>query len=126
MMEKVIFIVEDEPDLLDLISEMLALEGYSVIGARSSEQAVELWNLNSEKIDLLLTDLTLPGNLSGIALAEKFRAEKPSLKIIFSSGHSFQIIKKEYILPGDANFLQKPFNPADLCQKIHSAFIFPT
>jgi DNA-binding NtrC family response regulator len=120
MMKKNIFVVEDDPDLLELISELLAMEGYTVISARSAEQANEVWKSNSEKIDLLLADLTLPGNSSGVTLAEKFGAEKPSLKIIFSSGHALEIARRNYALPAGVNFLQKPFEPNGFWEKIRS------
>jgi len=121
ILKKTIFVVEDEPDLLDLISELLSMEGHTVLRASYAEEAFEVWQKNSDNIDLLLTDLTLPKGISGVMLAEKFQAEKPSLKILYSSGHNAEVVKSKFGLPEDINFLQKPFQPNSLGRAVQNA-----
>ena len=118
MLNKTILVVEDEPDLLDLIHELLDMEGYTVLDAGSASAAFEIWEKNSDLIDLLLTDLTLPEGTTGVELAGKLHAKKPSLKVIFTSGHTADMVSKKYPLPSSASFLQKPFYPNALAQTV--------
>ncbi len=120
-MNKTIFVVEDETDLLDLIREILLMESYTVLTASSSNEAAEVWEKNSGTIDLLLTDLSLPGGMTGAALAEKLRGQKPLLKVVYSSGHPSDMLDTKFVLPLGANFLQKPFHPAALAETIEKA-----
>ncbi len=122
MLNKTILVVEDEPDLLDLIQELLMMDGYTVLNAASGASALEVWKKNSHEINLLLTDLTLPAGLTGAALASKLCKEKPSLKVIFTSGHTAEMVAQKYPLPPRANFLQKPFDPALLAQTVRDSF----
>ncbi|MEO7300631.1 MAG: response regulator [Verrucomicrobiota bacterium] len=115
---KIILLVEDEPDLLDLIEELLMLDGYTVHKAKSADEAMEIWKNYSEKIDLLFTDITLPNGVTGDRLAEKLQGEKASLKIIFSSGHTEETLTGRFALPRNANLLRKPFLPAVLSQTV--------
>lgn len=108
-MNKTILVVEDEPDLLEIIQEFLMMAGFTVLAASSAPSALELWDKKSAEIDLVLTDITLPDGTTGVALAEKFRVASPDLKIIYTSGHSADTIAMRYALPDSARFLQKPF-----------------
>ncbi len=121
MTNKTIFVVEDEVDLLDLIREILVMESYTVLTASSASEAGEVWRKNSETIDLLLTDLTLPGGITGAELAQKLRGQKPLLKVVYASGHCSDLLTQQLVLPTGANFLQKPFHPAVLAQTIEKA-----
>src|SRR6476620_1510825 len=107
MSNKVILVVDDEPDLLDLLREVLEINGHTVMGAGSGREALEIWEKKIDQIDLLLTDLTLPAGMSGVALAEKLQTHKPGLKVIYTGGHDRTIVAEKYSLPPDANFLKK-------------------
>jgi two-component system cell cycle sensor histidine kinase/response regulator CckA len=122
MLNKTILIVEDEPDLLDLLTELLEMESYTIFRASSGEEALEIWKKSSDKIDLLLTDLTLPRGMTGIELAKNFQQQKPSLKILYSSGHTAEMLIKKYALPENSHFLQKPFQPNVLGKVIQNVF----
>ncbi len=114
MLNKTILVVEDDPDLLDLLRELLQLQGYTVLNAGSGRDALQLWELNANNIDLLLTDLTLPDGISGVALAAELQGRKANLKVIYSSGYALDVAEQMYGLPEGFSFLQKPFQPEDL------------
>jgi len=120
MPEKIVLIVEDEPDLLDLLREVLEMNGYTVLGAGSGRDALAVWENNPAKMDLIITDLTLPHGMTGVALAEKLQTQKPDLKIIYTSGHDRTMVAEKYSMPAAANFLKKPFNPNDLVQLVQA------
>jgi two-component system, cell cycle sensor histidine kinase and response regulator CckA len=110
----IIMIVEDETGLRRLISYLLRRQGYSVIECASAQEALRLWEGKGPEIDLLLTDMMMPGGISGAQLAGKLKEERPSLEIIYTSGYEFQY-------PDDqkAHFLAKPFPPARLLELVH-------
>src|SRR5208282_1992281 len=87
---------------------------YTVIQAGDGRAAVENWDRHKNKINLLLTDLIMPGNMNGRELAEKLWTERPDLKIIFSSGYSADIVGKDFKLEPELNYLQKPYQPQTL------------
>ena len=122
MSKKSILVVDDEPDLLDFLREVLEMNGHTVLGAGSGAEALEVWGKNAERIDLLLTDLTLPQGMTGVALGEKLQAQKPALKIIYNSGYDRAMVTEKYSLPPDAIFLKKPFNPDALARVVQFCF----
>jgi len=115
--ETVLF-VEDEPTLRELGRLVLEQYGYRVLEAEAGGQALEVWKQKASKIDLLLTDMVMPGGLNGQELAAKLRADKPSLKIIYSSGHSTHLLGKDSGLQVGLNFLPKPYNPQSLAATV--------
>jgi DNA-binding NtrC family response regulator len=123
MSTKTILVVDDEPDLLELLDQVLEMHGYIVLQAGSAQEAIEVWKNKSEQIDLLLTDLTMPGGISGVALAGKLQAHKPLLKIVYTSGHERETAAEKYSLLPDTSFIQKPFNPSALAELIENCFV---
>ena len=121
-MNKTILVVEDEPDLLEIIQELLTMEGFTVLSASSVPSALEIWEKKSAEIDLVLTDVTLPDGTTGVALAEKLRVAHRFLKIIYTSGHSADTVVMRYALPEGATFLQKPFHPNVLVETVKRIF----
>src|SRR5689334_19108757 len=81
-----ILLVEDEDMVRRPVGIYLRKLGYHVIEAANGHQALALWQEHGEKIDLLLTDMFMPGGMSGLELAERLKAGKPALQIIISSG----------------------------------------
>jgi DNA-binding NtrC family response regulator len=120
MPNKTILVVDDEPDLLDLLREILEMNGHTVITAASAGEALQLWEKNSSQIELLITDLTLPGGTTGVTLSEQLKAHKPDLKVLFTSGHDRAIVVEKYSLSPDATFLKKPFSPDSLSRAVQS------
>ena len=110
MTQKTILVVEDQALLLLLSEEVLTEAGYRVLIAADASRAMEL--SSREPIDLLVTDLSLPG-ISGRALAERLQASKPALAVLYTSGYP-----NEPLLAPDAAFLAKPFTPEMLLEAV--------
>ena len=109
-----ILLVEDEGPVRELVARVLQKNGYHVWQAASGNDALGIWQEHKKEISLLLTDLVMPGNMNGHDLAETLRAERPGLKVIFTSGYSADIVGKNFKLDPDLNFLQKPYQPQTL------------
>src|SRR5581483_6510351 len=104
-----LLLVEDEPAVRDTVRVVLSRLGYRVLEAATGDEALAVWRARRAEIRLLLTDLVMPGSLSGIELAEKLQAEEPRLKVIYASGYSAEIAGKQFPLEEGVNFLAKPF-----------------
>jgi CheY-like chemotaxis protein len=113
-----ILLVEDE-DAVRAIGR-LALEryGYRVVEAGSAVAAVRAWQSQTTPIDLLLTDLILPGGISGRELADLLSARQPSLKVIYTSGYSNEVVNRQLRLSPGRDFLQKPCSVLDLVASV--------
>jgi two-component system cell cycle sensor histidine kinase/response regulator CckA len=83
-----ILIAEDEPSLREMVSEALCLQGYRVLTAGSGPAALEIWKREPSRIDLLLTDLVMPGGMMGTDVASELRRANPALKVIYTTGYS--------------------------------------
>lgn len=116
-----ILVVEDEPELRALVCEILRGFGYVVFEAGSGPDAMSVWEKNQEKIDLLLTDMVMPGNMSGRELSEKIKARKPGIKVIYTSGYSVETLGKDFSFRRGLNFLQKPYHPMALAKVVRDS-----
>ncbi len=105
-----LLLVEDEPAVRDTVRVVLSRLGYRVLEAATGDEALVVWEARRAEIRLLLTDLVMPGSLTGIELAEKLQAEEPRLKVIYASGYSAEIAGKQFPLEEGVNFLAKPFD----------------
>ena len=113
-----ILVAEDEASVLGLVTSILNRGGYQVIAASSGDDAWLLWEQHADEIDMLVTDMVMPGILSGKGLAERIHAQKPSLPVIYSSGYSMEIVREGLILREGVNFLPKPYPPATLLKMV--------
>jgi PAS domain S-box-containing protein len=109
-----ILLVEDEVSVRKTTQIILSRGGYRVLAAANGVAALELWALHRDAVDLLVTDLVMPANMTGMQLARRLLADNPKLKVIFSSGHSAEIAGRQIELRAGDNFLQKPFSPDQL------------
>jgi two-component system cell cycle sensor histidine kinase/response regulator CckA len=107
-----ILLVDDEEPLRKVVKRMLEAAGMSVREAASGEEALALFAKEGEHLDLVLTDLEMPG-MDGLALAAQL-AERSAVKVLFMSGFSEQAARGPITLERGVNFLQKPFGAADL------------
>jgi len=107
-----VLVIEDEDRVRALTSAVLRQNGYRVLEAASGKEALGVFQDHSAEIDLLFTDVMMPGNLLGDELAIRLRAIKPSLAVLLTSGYVPEVTKTEF--RGDGNFLTKPFTPAQL------------
>jgi len=117
-----ILLVEDENDVRGFVAEMLKLYGYRVLAAGSASEALELWTGHQKEVDLLFTDLVMPGGTMGGQLAERLVAEKPGLKVLYTSGYSPGMSGNDAALFEADNFLPKPYGPGKLLQALRRAF----
>ncbi|HES60252.1 MAG TPA: response regulator [Caldithrix sp.] len=115
--EETILIVEDENAVLDLMLKVLDQHGYNVLQAFTAEDALTMISTLEEPIDILLTDVVLPG-MNGRELAEEILKIKPEIKIIYMSGYTDQVIGNEGILDENTDYIQKPFSPFFLLKKV--------
>ncbi len=112
-----VLIVEDNPEVLKITSSMVESLGYHVVTAEHGEAALTLLRHSSD-IDLLLTDVMLPGPLNGPALAKQAMLLRPAIKVIFNSGYAEHAIMESGLLEEGVPLLSKPFRKAQLAQKI--------
>ena len=112
-----ILVVEDEKSLRTMICKMLRTNGYKVLEAADGAQALAVYEENQQKIDLLLTDVVMPG-MSGKDLADLITGQRPGIAILFMSGYTDDEIVHQGILFPDTHFIQKPFTPESLGKKI--------
>ncbi|HKB91620.1 MAG TPA: response regulator [Opitutaceae bacterium] len=113
-----ILLVEDEIYVREFAVAVLQQHNYSVLQARSGDHALEVWQRHAHKIDLLLTDVVMPGDTSGLDLAEKLQAKKPSLKVILVSGYTNETSERVFVHGENSKFLHKPYLPAGLARAV--------
>ncbi len=113
-----IMVVEDERDLREIITRTLNLNGYRVFQAVDGQNALVIWEQYKNEIDLVFTDIIMPGGLNGRELADRLWLEKPELKVIFSSGYGADALGKNFKLDPKLNYLQKPYLPQTLSRTI--------
>jgi two-component system, cell cycle sensor histidine kinase and response regulator CckA len=113
-----ILLVEDEEPLRELVRCILESFGYTVIEAPNGKVALEVWRANSHRVDMLLTDIVMPEGVTGRDLADLLKQEKPSLRVLFTSGYSSEIVGKDFVLADGINFLQKPYSPQTLAETV--------
>jgi PAS domain S-box-containing protein len=115
-----ILVVEDEDGVRLLVVNLLERHGYTVLQAASGPEALEVWQRARDQIDLLLTDLVMPGGMTGRELAGHLRADRPALKVVYTSGYSMEVIGPGESLIDGCNFVQKPYRPDQLAQTVRA------
>ena len=118
--EEVILVVEDDADVQQLTAEMLISLNYQVVLARRASEAQEILH-NGHNIDLVLSDIILPGGMSGWELAERQRELDPSLRFIFMSGYPADAPNGRQLLNPNEILISKPFRRIDLAKILRSA-----
>ncbi len=114
---KVILLVEDDPELLTLINEYLVELGFRVIQASRAADAIEIFK-EEPAIDLLLTDVILPGGMNGSELARVCEDAYPAVRVLFMSGYSKNAIMHQGRLDEGVELIQKPFSLTDLSKRL--------
>jgi len=114
---KNVLIIEDETVLLSSLSMILAASGFNVLKASSGEEAIEIVKNTKENIDLIISDIILPG-IDGKEAVDRIIKEKPKIPAIFMSGYSDNILAKHNVIKNNLNFITKPFKIDDLVYKI--------
>ncbi|MFZ5891132.1 MAG: PAS domain S-box protein [Myxococcota bacterium] len=114
-----LLLVEDDPAIRLATRKILVRLGYKVLESDTPAAALELGRVYVGSIDLLLTDLVMPGS-SGRALAGQLRALRPKLRVLFMSGHTDDAVIREGALEPGCAFVQKPFSSASLAHKLRA------
>lgn len=112
-----VLVVEDDAMLLDLVGLILERCGYRVLKAGSGEDALRTAREDSEPVHLLLTDVIMPG-MSGRELAERMRALRPEVKVLYMSGYTDDSIAHYGMLDPGIDLIAKPFTPVGLADKV--------
>ncbi len=112
-----VLLVEDEDMIRDLVRHLLESHGYTVMTASRGEEAVDLAEQHAGPIDLLVTDVVMPG-LSGRELADRLARSRANLRVLYMSGYTYNEIGRHGVLESDIAFIQKPFSPDGLMRKI--------
>lgn len=115
-----ILVVEDDPQVRSLVTDILISCGYQVLTAANGEEGAELFERESGKgIALVVTDAVMP-KLSGPDMVRKIRALDPSVNVLFMSGYSDQLMPAEKSGKSASEFIQKPFSGIELSRKIRT------
>ncbi|HLS28078.1 MAG TPA: response regulator [Opitutales bacterium] len=120
-----ILLVEDENSLREMTSMILTGYNYNVLPAASGPEAIEIWSKHSDEIAILFTDMVMPHGLTGIDLGNQFRKEKPSLKILYTSGYGLDSIQKSSAIEDSGKFIPKPYIPSKLAKLIREILDAP-
>ncbi|HET9134512.1 MAG TPA: PAS domain S-box protein [Gemmatimonadales bacterium] len=112
-----ILVVEDEAAIRQVVSRVLTGLGYTVLEAPGGVEALQLLDRTAQPIDLVLTDIIMPG-MTGTMLAAILRELNPALRILFTSGYSTDAIRGSELLGEDAHFISKPYTVPELAQEI--------
>lgn len=112
-----ILLVEDEDLVRNLIREILTDAGYTVLDAPNGKEALEICESYPDPIDLMLTDLVMPG-ISGIELKKRVSIARPGLRVLLMSGYTDESLTLEGDLDTEEDFIEKPFTPESITLKI--------
>ena len=116
-----ILLVEDEPSVRQLTCKILVENGYTVLTAADSQEALKLSERYAAPIDLLLTDVVMPGGMSGRDLANHLTLQRPQTKTLFMSGYTDDAIVHHGVLEPGLAFLPKPFTSVGLARSVREA-----
>jgi PAS domain S-box-containing protein len=120
-----ILLVEDDEVVRALARTVLERLGYRVLEADSGDAALRLWQQQAHAVDLLLTDLIMPGGMTGHELATKLQAERPALNVIYTSGYSPDFARFGFPLEAGLTYLQKPYRPRELARAVRECLDHP-
>ena len=116
--DETILLVEDEDAVRELVQRLLEIQGYRVQVVSSGAEALAVWS--AHKFDLVVTDIIMPGGVSGPELVAKLRLREPNLKVIYMSGYTGDVAGGSVDLVEGVNFLQKPFGPKPLLECVRA------
>ncbi len=112
-----VLVVEDEQPVLELIRDVMRLQGYTVLAAPEGEEALRAMKRHQGPIHLIILDAVMPG-LPAADLLDRVRATHPGIKTLFISGYTGDLISQHGLLHVGHNFLQKPFAVDALIRKV--------
>jgi CheY-like chemotaxis protein len=113
-----LLLVEDEPVVRTLVRRILESYGYNVLEAANASDALALSEGFVGSIDLLVTDVIMPGGMTGRDLGQQLLRVRPETKVLYTSGYADDAILRRGLLDPGVHFVQKPFTPTVLAQKV--------
>ena len=120
-----VLVAEDEDALREMVVQALRIQGYTVFEAASGRHALEVWEKATRPVDLLVTDMVMPGGIMGGELAERLSTQCPRLKVIYTSGYSPGLVGPGVSLMEGRNFLPKPYSLGKLAQFVRECLDAP-
>ncbi len=121
-----VLVVEDEPAVRLSTRSVLEQQGYRVLEAANGPEALKLWEHQAGEVELLVTDIVMPGGITGRDLAARLRERQPGLRVIFSSGYSAETVGGDLLAQGTQHFLQKPYPPQELLRAVRRCLDEPS
>jgi signal transduction histidine kinase/CheY-like chemotaxis protein len=115
--DETILVVDDEAEIRENVGAMLTQLGYKVLSAGSADAAAAVLE-TQQRIDLLFTDVIMPGAMSSTALAERARARHPGIRVLFTSGYTENAVMQNGRLDEGVNLLSKPYAREDLAAAV--------
>ncbi len=117
--QETILVVEDNEGVRLTVVELLKQSGYTVLTAEDGDQAMAKLQSGLQP-ELIFTDVVMPGRIKSIDLANWARAQVPPIPVLFTSGHTRNILSSNHLLSADINLLSKPYSPDALTQRVRS------
>ena len=115
-----VLVVEDEPAVAGLAEKVLRAHGYRVLTARDGLEALAIWDVHENEIDLVLTDTIMP-NLGGAELADELSRRNAHARVLFMSGYTRERLAQFEKVHGAVDMLEKPFTAAQLATRVLAA-----
>ncbi len=112
-----VLVVEDQPDIAALATAILVEHGYSVLAAPNGDTALAMLE-EGAKVDLLFSDLIMPGAMNGVMLARAARKRFPNLRVLLATGFAAEVVERDGTLAGEFEILGKPYRRTELLARV--------
>ena len=119
-----ILLVEDEPSVRKITAQAMQSLGYVVIEAENGAEALKLWREHRVTVDVVFTDMVMPGGISGATLLQRLRSDRPDVGAVLASGYSLDLDQHRKPLGDDVLLLAKPFELGALAQTLQKALAY--
>jgi PAS domain S-box-containing protein len=119
-----VLVVEDQPDIAALAQTILAENGYSVMTAPNADAALALLEAGAQ-VDLLFSDLIMPGAMNGVMLARAARTRFPGLRVLLATGFAAEVVGRDGSLAGEFEIMAKPYRRAELLSRVREVLDAP-
>lgn len=112
-----VLVVEDDEEVLSVAAESLRELGYQIVTATNAVEALDVLR-SHQVVDLLFSDVIMPGDMNGAQLAVEARRIRPSLRVLLTSGYTAATLSREHGLPDNLNVVEKPYRREELAEKL--------
>ena len=109
--------MEDDEEVLSVAAESLRELGYQIVTATNAVEALDVLR-SHQVVDLLFSDVIMPGDMNGAQLAVEARRIRPSLRVLLTSGYTAATLSREHGLPDNLNVVEKPYRREELAEKL--------